>query len=355
VLSDGMPHDRLGSHGSGIEYSGKGNRYFMTSDRGPADGGAAFKTRFHEVEIAVDPTASPPVRAQVVRTVLYKDEAGQCLVGAKTAFSTDPAKPGLRFDPEAIRLSPSGTLYVSDEYGPCIAEFGLDGVRKRVFKVPARFGVAIPAAEPAEELAKNKQGRVPNRGFEGLALTPDGKTLVALLQSPLIQDHGRDGHDVRMLVLDLASQATHEHVVRLDSAAHGFNELIAIDSRTFLALEEDAKSGKEAAFKRVMRLDLGAPGSGSEATDVSSIEALPKHDLPRGVRAVAKSVFLDLLDPAFGLAGASMPHKIEGLAFGPSLADGRRILLVTSDNDMIASQPTWIWAFAVRKEALVTP
>jgi len=56
---------------------------------------------------------------------------------------------------------------------------------------------------------------------------------------------------------------------------------------------------------------------------------------------------LNLLDPAFGLAGASFPEKIEGLAFGPDLADGRHLLLVSADNDFVGTTPSRVFAFAL--------
>jgi hypothetical protein len=74
--------------------------------------------------------------------------------------------------------------------------------------------------------------------------------------------------------------------------------------------------------------------------------------LPQGVRAVRKSELCDLLDPRFHLAGPKFPAKIEGLAFGPDLPDGRRLLLVTTDNDLKADVDSWIWAFAIEPEAL---
>ena len=36
------------------------------------------------------------------------------------------------------------------------------------------------------------------------------------------------------------------------------------------------------------------------------------------------------------MVGADFPEKIEGLAFGPDLPDGRHLLLVTNDNDFEA-------------------
>ncbi len=79
----------------------------------------------------------------------------------------------------------------------------------------------------------------------------------------------------------------------------------------------------------------------------TSANGLPATGLPSGVTAVSKAEFLDLLDPIYGLAGANFPEKIEGLAFGPDLPDGRHLLLVTNDNDFNAGTPNFIYAFAI--------
>ena len=63
---------------------------------------------------------------------------------------------------------------------------------------------------------------------------------------------------------------------------------------------------------------------------------------------VAKFAFINLLDPIFGLApSACFPEKIEGLAFGPSLQDGRILLFVTNDHDFVPTQENRFWAFAI--------
>jgi hypothetical protein len=50
-----------------------------------------------------------------------------------------------------------------------------------------------------------------------------------------------------------------------------------------------------------------------------------------------------------------MPEKLEGLCFGPRLPDGRRTLIVTSDNDLKAEQASWFWVFAVDESLLTVP
>jgi hypothetical protein len=62
---------------------------------------------------------------------------------------------------------------------------------------------------------------------------------------------------------------------------------------------------------------------------------------------VTKALFIDLLAPALGLAGASFPEKIEGLAFGPNLPDGRHVLVVTNDNDFVPGQANRFFVFAI--------
>ncbi|MFL5328372.1 MAG: esterase-like activity of phytase family protein [Gemmataceae bacterium] len=74
--------------------------------------------------------------------------------------------------------------------------------------------------------------------------------------------------------------------------------------------------------------------------------------MPPEIKPAAKSLFIDLLDSRYQIAGSKVPEKFEGLAFGPDLPDGRRLLLVSVDNDFIATAPTRVYAFAVDRTDL---
>lgn len=345
TLGHGIPHDRLGGFGSGIAWTGVGNRYIAVDDRGPLDGAVAFRTRFQVMEIAVHPGSATAVAVEVVSTVLLSDERGGPLTGNADAFDARDGARDRRLDPEGVRVSARGTLFVSDEYGPAVDEFAMDGRRVRRLAVPGKFAVRVPSAEPGlEQPPFCVSGRQPNRGFEGLAISPDGSRVYAALQSPLIQDGALDegtvrvGVNVRVLEIAVEGGATREFVYALEKPGHGVNEMVAVNGREFLVLERD---GAEVKFRRLFRAGLDG------ATDVSAIAVLPSRGLPAGVTAIRKAPFLDFLDPRFGLAGAGMPEKIEGLAFGPDLPDGRRLLLVTTDNDFVAERASQIWAFAI--------
>ena len=322
----------------------------MVSDRGPADGKTAYRCRFHIVEITVNENSAAPIKVELLKTQLLSNRAGVPLIGSLKALPSAKDPHGIRFDPEAIRASGSGRLLISDEYGPSILEFAADGRQVGAVQIPARFAVAHPASDPEAELPpKNTRGRQPNRGLESLAISPDGNTVYTLLQSPLIQDGGLDdvnkrvGTNIRLVEINRLSGVTREYLYPLDRSSNGCNEIEYMAPGRFLVIERDSKPGAEAAFKQIVEIDI------RQASDISRIDALPSTGIPAGVTPVAKQPFLDLLDSRLKLAGETFPEKIEGIAFGPKLRDGSRLLLITSDNDFLPA-PSHIYAFAVRIE-----
>ena len=100
---------------------------------------------------------------------------------------------------------------MSDEYGPFITHFDARG---RQIERLSPFDGSLPA-----ELSK----RVPNEGMEGLTITPDGRTLVGIMQSALQQADftvkPANVAPVRIVTVDLATRRTHECVYLLDNPA----------------------------------------------------------------------------------------------------------------------------------------
>ena len=94
-----------------------------------------------------------------------------------------------RLDTEGIRVSnDKKTVFISDEYGPYIYQFDRStGERIRSFKLPDNFYVTVLKPVGSDEISMNI-GRTANKGLEGLAISPDGRTLVAIIQAALIQD-----------------------------------------------------------------------------------------------------------------------------------------------------------------------
>jgi hypothetical protein len=288
---------------------------------------------------------------------------GAPFVGAAKSFDADPAK-SARLDPEAIRIGPDGTVYIADEYGPSVLSFSPDGKLAKRFAIPDKFLCKKPAADFKAELPPaNTSGRQPNLGFEGLAITPKGDKLYAIMQRPLIQDGALDsagqpaGVNVRILELSLTgnsqgSAAPREFIFQLDNPANLVSEILAINDHEFLVIERDAFEGEKAKTKSIVKIDIAGAG------DASAVASLPATGAPEGIKPVAKAPFINMLNPKYGLNDDRMPEKIEGSSFGQDLApckelpEGSHVLVVSADNDFRQDLPTWFYIFGVSKKDL---
>ncbi|MFM5949436.1 MAG: esterase-like activity of phytase family protein [Novosphingobium sp.] len=124
-------------------------------------------------------------------------------------------------DSEGIAARRDGKFWIAEEYGPSLLLVRDDGVVEERL-VPAgsaaRYaGSAVPVREGLPAIAA---ARKLNRGFEALAMSPDGLTLYAAFQSPLAHPD-RAAHDqgqvVRIWALDATSGAfRHEYAYPLD-------------------------------------------------------------------------------------------------------------------------------------------
>jgi len=345
LLQNGEPRNRLGGF-SALEYSGEGMLFASLSDRGPDDGAVDYHCRVQWLELDLSDAPASSINATVRRTIIFTDSEERRFSGSSAAIQATKEL-GHRLDPEGFRFGSDGSMYVSDEYGPHLIQFTADGRELKRFQLPDHFLVATPDADKKKENSLNQTGRASNRGLECLAVSEDGKHLVALMQGPLLQDGTRTdkgivvGRNCRLVQLELATGKTKEFVYKLESQDHGNSEIVAFGLNQYLVLERDSESGKSAGYRKLIQIDL------SHATDVTKMDKLPAGDLPSDIVPVERSVYLDFLAPEWKLAGAAMPEKIEGLTFGPTLADGRKTLLVGTDNDFESKAASHIWVFAL--------
>lgn len=378
LLENGLNRNNsLNGFGSALAYTGFQNRYILLPDRGPNAtayaGGAAvdntvsWTNRYQIYDLAFTPAGGGTfnVGFQFAGTTLLTNEAGQQFTGKSDAFvAGSPNNPvnNLRMDPEGIRVGFNGEVYISDEYGPVVYRFNQSGQRTGAFNVPDYYTIANPNSLAATENSNaivpfnTDPRRITNRGMESLALSPDGTTLFGFMQNSLQQEGGTTGNRVRILQWDTANPTgiPQEFVYLLEPGNRVISEFVAINDHEFLVVERDQLAGTSAAFKRVFKIDL------TGATNVSGVTDL---DLVGAPTPVQKSLFLDMI-AGTGIESSSFanfvdllstgstgldlfPEKIEGIAFGPTLPDGRLLLLISNDNDFLDVNPNYVFAFAI--------
>lgn len=201
---------------------------------------------------------------------------------------TGPVTPGganttttvnrLTLDSEALVLKNDGSGYIGDEYGANIYYFNSDKQIVSVITPPA----ALRPINSSGDLDFNSTsgtttGRRNNQGFEGVALSPDGTKLFAMLQSATVQDTNGTNQqtrtNTRVLVYDVSGEATpdapaSEYVIQLPSyrttgngaaanATAAQSEIIALDDHRLLVLSRDANGqGASAANQTVTKTVL---------------------------------------------------------------------------------------------------
>jgi hypothetical protein len=361
-----VPKSILGGFGSAFTYTGHDDVFIAAPDRGPFDGltDTPYIDRFHFFHLSLDVNEPfPNVEVEILDSRFLVSRSGKYFLGAASEYDSLDDSKSLRFDPEGIRVSPWGTFFISDEYGPYVNEFNRQGHLVRKFTLPKKFSIDKPSEDPNAELLANIAGRQANRGMEGLAISPDGKTLYGIMQNALIQDHGlkagttnRVGLNNRIVKIDVRTGKTQEfvYVVEAINRGQGVCEILAVNDHEFLVLERDNRSFLSAepqapSRKKIWKIDI------SGATDISSIDSLPAETLPEGVVPVTKTLFIDLLDADYGLDlndSNAIAEKLEGLTWGEDFEDGNHLLYVTSDNDLNPNQPSQIFAFSIDKYLL---
>ena len=375
TLENGLAANILGGVGSGLTYAG-GNTFLAVPDRGPnatpynsnVDDTVSYISRFHTITMELTSNGGPGLPFTLTPTLkgttllssstplaygngagLGTQKNGQPLGSGAPAENSagkyyfsgrsdnfvqgSSANPiNGRFDPESIRVSNDGkSVFISDEYGPYVRQFDREtGTLIKTFTLPINLNVSTLSSMGKTETSSNSSGRTDNKGMEGLAITPDGKTLVGIMQAALIQDAADKATKkmVRIVTIDIATGATKEYGYML-TAGSGVSEITAINDHEFLVDERDGAGlgdGSSAVAKQIFKINI------ANAVDITNMSGATA-----AAAAVAKAPFLDLVAAldANGIGSSQIPAKIEGITFGQDVTyngDLYHTLYVSNDN-----------------------
>ena len=287
--------------------------------------------RFYTLRIGVS-SGAPAVEILAVTPLL--DPSGQPFA----SFSADP---------EGLALTKDDTLVLTSEgfatrlIDPWVREFGLDGRQLRELPVPDAF----------DPNAAGTRGVRQNLGFESAATAPNGRFLFTGTEAALAQDGPPAtvgaGSPARILRYNLQRRVLDRQYVywtdpiaeppvpATQFAVSGLVELLPLNNQFLLAMERSFSVGAPDTGNTIKLYGVALPG----ADDVNGFDSLAT--LLGGLQPVAKTLLLDL--DALGIP----LDNVEAMAFGPDLPDGRRSLILVSDNNFAPAQFTQFLLFAV--------
>ncbi|HYE39620.1 MAG TPA: esterase-like activity of phytase family protein [Ramlibacter sp.] len=306
--------------------SGTGTWIALSDDRSELQ-----PARFYALRIDIAPRA---LRVDLLDVITLRGANGQPFPRRRMG--------GEVVDPEALRVLPAGAgvLWASEgdspaNQGPSLRHARPDGSHVRDFALPDHLQLGRPGTGPR-----------PNGTFEGLALTPDARVAWAAMEAPLQQDGrepgvGHPGGPCRFTAFDVATGRPLRQVAYLPDAVplrpaipggyadNGVSEILMLDAWRMLVLERAYSLGVGNSL-RLYEIDT------REASDTLALDTLREGDF----RAAPKRWVAD-----FAQLGLTRLDNTEAMCWGPRRPDGKRTLVVASDDNFSARQATQFAAF----------
>jgi hypothetical protein len=287
-----------------------------------------------------DPSASSPASPNALRD----EQPYNCDISAVITGNHDG------HDTEDLVRDVHGTFWTIDEYGPSISKIDATGVVLERFVPKGRKAVSGDHFVVVDNLPEILGRRPRNRGFEGIALTPNNKTVMAVVQSPLTNPTttiGNASRVVRLIAFDTESEApTAEYAYVMQPVTDFGNTnatemkisaISALDEHRFLVLERTDAVAKIYRIDvrnatNILGSDWDSPATTPSLESLAQFVAAGSTDTLAGsdVEAVSKELVLDL-----STLGAVIPQKIEGL----TVLDAKT-LAISNDNDFQVGPPT---------------
>lgn len=309
---------------SGVDYDAKSDSYvFISDDRTTTDSAGA--PRLYTAKLAFDTNAFTAVSFTGVVTMKQPDG---------TVYPKVPDTKAA--DPESVRVDPVTGNWVWLSEGdrtltsspprvinPFIREITPQGSHVREYSLPPMFQMSAQETGPRGNLT-----------FEGLSFSRDGRSAWVIMEGALIQDGPvptpTSGSASRLTRFDRASGvANAQFVYPIDSVqavpspagqftVNGPTEILALSATRFLVLERSFSVGVVGNQVRLYEIDV------ANATNVLESASLT------GAVPVTKRLVLDFETLKAPLGGIA---NLEGITFGPTLANGKRSLVVVADDN----------------------
>lgn len=317
---------------SGIDYDVSTDTWILASD----DRSDFDASRFYTATLAYDGQSFASATLKTV--TFFEQQNGNPYSSSWTS--------GEIADVEAIRFDPTdNSIWYTSE-----------GDRTR--KSDPFVRRALRSGEFVEDLGApvmfamkrvQRTGPRSNLSYEGMAFARDGQSLWVAMEGPLWQDgsvptpsagamahitqYSRDGQMLGQVAYPI--EAVPVAPAKGKFADNGVTEILAVDEERFLTVERSAvqnDAGRYSNVVRIYEIDI------SSATDISGLASLMDADF----QPVAKRLVLDLTT-------LDLPKldNVEGMAWGPKLANGHGSLVLVSDDNFNDSQVTQLLAFEV--------
>ncbi|UFH36823.1 esterase-like activity of phytase family protein [Flavobacterium acetivorans] len=321
---------------SGIDYDKKQDTYYLICD----ERSQVNSSRFYTAKIDLDNNQIQAIDFQDTHTL--KNQEGKLFGNWLSTPETSADPEDIRYNPKSNSLiwsSEGARVLTSDKtvlQNPSITFMDLKGNFKDYIKLSSNL-----------EMQKEEKGPRNNGTLESITFDKNYKNIYTCIEEPLFEDGEKASTDkgalIRLYQFNVKTKKnTAQYAYLLDPIAKepnpkgsfGVNGVAAIQyykKDQLLVLERSYSTGTLACTIKVYLCHL------KKATDVKNLVSLKNQS----IEVASKKLILNMDD--LGI----FTDNIEGLTFGPKLANGHQSLIFVSDNNFSDKQKTQLLLFEV--------
>lgn len=319
---------------SGLVYDQKNKKILAISD----DRSQKNPARFYEFDIDISEKSFSIKPSNIIT---LKDENN--LVFKKNDIDFE----GITLINDTIYISSEGSLKNNKPILPALFKFDRSGKKLASLEIPSKF-------LPSSDTKQINFGARDNLVFEALGSLPEKNLIFMGTEEALLQDGSvttptyasktriiiYKDEKVSKEVLYPLEQVPSVPVAGLSVGETGLVDFAVIDENTTYTLERAFLPLAKKTFIKVFKV-TGI----NEATDISKLDSVAKN---KDIKLVNKELVLSMDEIVNSFSeGFKTTDNIEGICFGPTLANGHKTLIVVSDNNFSGVQRTQFLAFEI--------
>jgi hypothetical protein len=317
---------------SGIDYDANNNMYYLICD----DRSTINPARFY--------TAKINISEKGIDSVIFSDMVPLLQQNGKTYPSKTADPEAIRYNPfkdelvwtsEGDRVVTTGKIFLQD---PAITIISKAGNFKDSFALPDNMRMQLQEKGPRQ-----------NGVFEGMTFANNYKDLFVSVEEPLYEDGlrvatGDSTGLVRFLHFDVASKKQlGQYAYRVDPVAYpsdpvgaykinGIPDILSVGKNQFLVIERSFSTGRASNTIKLFLAEI------SNASNVAGVMALDKQ---QGVKPIQKKLLFNMDELGRYI------DNVEGVTFGPLLANGHRTLLLVADDNFSKQEKMQFFLFEI--------
>lgn len=324
---------------SGIDYDEKNDLYYLICD----DRSVFNDSRFYTAKISL---SEDKIKSLAFQNVTYlKDETGKSYGNWNTSPTTSADPEDMRYNPKTNSLiwsSEGARVITADKevlQNPSINFMDLKGT--------FLGNVTLPENLKMQQLEKGPRN---NGTLEGITFDKKYRNIYTNIEEPLFEDGDQantsKGGLIRLYQFDAKTKKNiAQFGYQLESiaiepnpkgafAVNGVSAIQYYGKNQLLVVERSYSTGTQACTVKVFLCDL------KKATNVKNHPSLQNQKL----ELASKKLVLNMDDLGIFI------DNIEGLTFGPKLANGNPSIIFVSDNNFSDKQKTQVLVFELVKQ-----